>query len=95
MLDLALLWVSQIAVVWGLVDGAGLSDWAVPCLAASMTIALRWGASPPRGALLECVAWLLLGFNLFVTVWWRSEDWSKMQPALASVPLLVARDIGP
>ena len=115
--DLVLLWISQISCVWGLADGGRLEGWFVPCLAATMCLALGVGFKEKKTVAPELKAlgvgfkekktdapelkdkivpaWSLFAFNFVYSVLrYQTEDfWSLFQPALVTLPLLLAADL--
>ena len=98
--DLVLLWISQISCVWGLADGGRLEGWFVPCLAATMCLALGVGFKDKKTDAPELKdkivpAWSLFAFNFVYSVLrYQTEDfWSLFQPALVTLPLLLAADL--
>ena len=108
--DLVLLWISQISCVWGLADGGRLEGWFVPCLAATMCLALGVGCKDTKPVAPELKdkkpdapelkdkivpAWSLFAFNFVYSVLrYQTEDfWSLFQPALVTLPLLLAADL--
>ena len=98
--DLVLLWISQISCVWGLADGGRLEGWFVPCLAATMCLALGVGFKDKKTVAPELKdkivpAWSLFAFNFVYSVLrYQTEDfWSLFQPALVTLPLLLAADL--
>ena len=98
--DLGLLWISQISCVWGLADGGRLESWFVPCLAATMCLALDLKVAKdrpqtPTSQYRHVAAWSLFVFNFVNSIYgYRTEDfWALFQPALVTLPLLLATDL--
>ena len=99
--DLVLLWISQISCVWGLADGGRLEGWFVPCLAATMCLALDLNVvaedklDRPTLRYRHVAAWSLAVFNFVYSIYgYQTEDfWTLFQPALVTLPLLLAADL--
>ena len=88
-LKLVLLWVSQVACVWGLTEGARLSAWFCPCLLGTMCLSLGDKKS------VEFASHAVAIFNVVMSfVFYTQEDfWRLVHPAMVALPLLLAADI--
>lgn len=60
--------------------------------AASMALALCWTRFKHRAALLEQLAVASLAFNVVTTILDKDDPWQNVQPALVTLPLLLAVD---
>jgi hypothetical protein len=58
-----------------------------------MCLALTWTRFGHKKALLETIAGASLVLNLVSTALYKDDRWQNVQPALATLPLLLALDI--
>ena len=86
---LVLLWVAQISCVWGLAEGGRLEGWFVPCLSGTMCL------NDKEVKVGEWSAWVILLFNVVISfvLYTKETFWGQFQPAMVTLPLLLAADI--